>query len=139
MNKKITHTLRLGQIAASIAMTLCAATPLQAQESAKSFVDMVEKVALVPAGTQDSEMLAKVSAAVGFIKRLELPRAHLAVNEALQLDPRNSHLHFLNGFVYHLQARQGDTQKGEMALEGYGQALRIDPGNWIAQEFMGLA
>lgn len=61
------------------------------------------------------------------------------MNEALQLDPRNSHLHFLNGFVYHLQARQGDTQKGEMALEGYQQALRIDPGNWIAQEFLGLA
>ena len=139
MNKKFTHTLRLGQIAAAITMTLCAATPLRAQESAKSFVDMVEKVALVPAGTQDSEMLAKVSVAVGFIKRLELPRAHLAVNEALQLDPRNSHLHFLNGFVYHLQARQGDTQKGEMALEGYSQALRIDPGNWIAQEFLGLA
>ena len=36
-------------------------------------------------------------------------------------------------------ARQGDTQKVEMALEGYQQALRIDPGNWIAQEFQGLA
>lgn len=100
---------------------------------------MVDKVVLVPVGQHDSEMLAKVTAAVEFIKRFDLPKAHLAVNEALQLDPRNAHLHFLNGFVYHLQARQGDTQKGEMALEGYQQALRIDPGNWIAQEFLGLA
>jgi len=137
--KKITNTWRLGQVAVAVTLALCAAAPAQAQESAKSFVDMVEKVALVPAGTQDSEMLAKVTVAVDFIKRLDLPKAHLAVNEALQLDPRNSHLHFLNGFVYHLQARQGDTQKGEMALEGYQQALRIDPGNWIAQEFLGLA
>jgi Flp pilus assembly secretin CpaC len=45
----------------------------------------------------------------------------------------------LNGFVYHLQARQGDSQKNEMAIEGYQQALRIDRGNWIAQEFLGLA
>jgi pilus assembly protein CpaC len=88
---------------------------------------------------RDSEMLSKVTEAVQYIKRLELPEAHFAVNEALQLDPRNSHLHFLNGFVYHLQARQGDTQKGEMAMEGYEQALRIDPSNWIAQEFLGLA
>jgi hypothetical protein len=26
-----------------------------------------------------------------------------------------------------------------MAIEGYSQALRIDPSNWIAQEFLGLA
>jgi tetratricopeptide (TPR) repeat protein len=100
---------------------------------------MIKSLPLVPAGTHDSEMLAKVTTAVGFIQRLEFPKAHLAVNEALQLDPRNSHLHFLNGFIYHLQARQGDTQKGELAQEGYQQALRIDPGNWIAQEFLGLA
>ncbi len=133
------HARRRGRFAAAVALTLCAATPAWAGESAMSFVNMLESVALVPAGTHDSEMLAKVTVAVGYIKRLDLPRAHLAVNEALQLDPRNSQLHFLNGFVYHLQARQGDTQKGELALEGYQQALRIDPNNWIAQEFQGLA
>lgn len=84
-------------------------------------------------------MLAKVSAAVNFLQRMELPQASRAANEALQLAPNNSYLHFLNGFVYHLQARQGDTQKSDMAVEGYQQALRIDPGNWIAQEFLGLA
>lgn len=108
-------------------------------ERITSFLDVVKGLPLVPAAATDSEMLAKVSAAVGFIQRLELDNAHRAINEALQLDPRNAHLHFLNGFIYHLQARRGDTQKGEMAIEGYRQAIRIDPGAWIAQEFLGLA
>jgi len=136
--KKFTRPLRRNHIAAAIALTLGSLSSVWADEPARSFVDMVEKVALVPAGTHDSEMLAKVTAAVGFIKQMDLPRAHLAANEALQLDPRNSYLHFLNGFVYHLQALQGDSQKGELALEGYQQSLRIDSSNWIAHEFLGL-
>ena len=134
----LSHTLRCGRLAAALTLALCA-MPVHADEPAKSFADMVKELPLVPAGTYDSEMLARVTLAVDFIKRMELPQAHLAVNEALQLDPRNAHLHFLNGFVYHLLAMQGDTQKGEMALEGYQQALRIDPSNWIAREFLGLA
>ena len=126
------------RITAAVAIALCVVQPSFANEAA-SFADMIKSLPLVPAGTHDSEMLAKVTTAVGFIQRLEFSKAHLAVNEALQLDPRNSHLHFLNGFVYHLQARQGDTQKAELAQEGYQQALRMDPGNWIAQEFLGLA
>ncbi|QAU33102.1 secretion protein [Janthinobacterium sp. 17J80-10] len=137
--KNIAQTVRRGKIAAAMAAALCVLPAAWAEEPAKSFADMVKELPLVPVGSHDSEMLAKVTVAVNFIQRLELPQAHLAVNEALQLDPRNSHLHFLNGFVYHLQARQGDTQKNEMALEGYQQALRIDPGNWIAQEFLALA
>lgn len=136
--KTRSRSISLGKVAAAVALALCALPPVWATE-ATSFADMIKSLPLVPAGAHDSEMLAKVTTAVGFIQRLELPKAHLAVNEALQLDPRNSHLHFLNGFVYHLQARQGDTQKTEMALEGYQQALRLDPGNWIAQEFQGVA
>lgn len=134
-------TPRLGALAVALAVTFSLALPVWAQDAsaAKSFADMVQAVTLVPAGKHSSEMLDKVSQAVNFIKRMDLPKAQLSVNEALQLDPRNAHLHFLNGFVYHLQARQGETQKAELALEGYQQALRIDPGNWIAQEFLGLA
>lgn len=108
-------------------------------ERLRSFLDVVKGLPLVPAAASDSEMLAKASAAVGFIQHMELDKANRAINEALQLDPRNAHLHFLNGFIYHLQARQGDSQKGEMAIEGYRQAIRIDPGDWIAREFLGLA
>jgi Flp pilus assembly protein TadD len=137
--KTLCRSICFGRTATAVALALCALSSAWADESPKSFADMVAKLALVPAGNHDSEMLAKVTVAVEAIKRQELPKAHQAVNEALQLDPRNSQLHFLNGFVYHLQARLGDTQKGEMALEGYQQALRIDPSNWIAQEFQGLA
>lgn len=136
---KTTHPMRLGKLVAALAIVLAALPSAWADAPASSFAEMVKELPLVPPGTHDSEMLAKVTTAVQFIKRPALPEAHRAVNEALQLDPRNSHLHFLNGFVYHLQARQGDTQKGEMALEGYEQALRIDPSNWIAREFLGLA
>lgn len=137
--KKITNPIRLGKIASAVAVALCLMSPAQADETAKSFAEMVRAIPLIPTGDYDSEVLAKVTLAVNLIKRQDLAQAQLAINEALQLDARNSHLHFLNGFIYHLQARQGDTQKTEMALEGYQQALRIDPSNWIAQEFLGLA
>ena len=136
---KITHSMRLSKIATVLTMALCLTSPAQADDTAKSFAEMLKAVPLIPSGSYDSDMLAKVTVAVNFIKQQELPQAQLAINEALQLDARNSHLHFLNGFIYHLQARQGDTQKAEMALEGYQQALRIDPSNWIAKEFLGLA
>jgi len=118
---------------------MCALPPALAQVPEKSFSDMVKKFVLVPSGAPDSEMLAKATTAVNFIQRMELPKASRALNEALQLAPANSQLHFLNGFVYHLQAKQGDAQKNDMAIEGYQQALRLDPGNWIAREFLGLA
>jgi pilus assembly protein CpaC len=137
--KKISDSLRLSKLAAAVTVALCLMSPAHADETAKSFSEMLKSVPLIPTGNYDSEMLAKVTIAVNFIKQQDLPQAQLAINEALQLDARNSHLHFLNGFVYHLQARQGDTQKAEMALEGYQQALRIDPSNWIAKEFLGLA
>lgn len=138
--EKTSPFIRLSRGSAALAVVLCMAAPASwGQGQARSFVDMVKGLSLIPTGQHDSEMLGKTSAAIGFIQRMELPQANKAINEALQLDARNSHLHFLNGFVYHLQARQGDSQKNEMAIEGYQQALRIDQGNWIAQEFLGLA
>lgn len=137
--KKLLAVQRFATTAAVLAALLCVPPTTWAQPAEKSFVDMVSKFALVPTGEPESEMLAKATVAVNFIKRMELDQANKAINEALQLDARNSQLHFLNGFVYHLQARQGDSQKNELAIEGYQQALRIDQANWIAQEFLGLA
>ncbi|MEI6734580.1 MAG: tetratricopeptide repeat protein, partial [Comamonadaceae bacterium] len=130
---------RSARATVALVVLLCASPATWAQSPARSFVDMVSKFTLTPTSEPESEMLAKTAVAVNFIKRMDLPQANIAINEALQLDARNSYLHFLNGFVYHLQARQGDSQKNEMAIEGYQQALRIDRGNWIAQEFLGLA
>ncbi len=86
-----------------------------------------------------SESLARATAALQFAAELKLPQASKAINEALQLDASNSYLHFFNGLIYHLQARQGDTDKTNVAIEGYQQAIRFDPNNWIAHEFLGLA
>jgi pilus assembly protein CpaC len=131
--------LRSGKIPVALAVMLCFSPLSSAQPREESFSDMVSKFVVIPPGEPESEMLAKAAVAVNFIKRMELPQASKSINEALQLDARNSYLHFFNGFIYHLQARQGDSQKNEMAIEGYQQALRIDPSNWIAQEFLGLA
>jgi tetratricopeptide (TPR) repeat protein len=138
--KKIVSVTSFDMASVALAVVL-GLTPVSssAQTPEKSFTDMISKFALAPSGEPESEMLGKTTLAIGFIKRMELLQANKAINEALQLDARNSYLHFLNGFIYHLQARQGDSQKNEMAIEGYQQALRIDRGNWIAQEFLGLA
>ena len=87
----------------------------------------------------DTEALERATAALQMAAEMKLPQASKAINEALQLDPRNSYLHFFNGLIYHLQARQGDTDKTHTAIEGYQQAIRFDPNNWIAHEFIGLA
>jgi len=96
--------------------------------------------ALREAGTpdQDNDVLRHATRALALTADLDLRRASKALNEALRLDPSNASLHFFNGFVYHLMARQGDTSKTDLALEGYLQATRLDPGNWIAREFLGL-
>lgn len=120
-------------------MMLCAVSAWPALAAPDSFAESVGQFVTLPAAAPSSDMLQRAVIAIGHIKRMELPQASSAINEALQLDARNSYLHFFNGFIYHLQARQGDTQKREMAIEGYQQALRLDPGNWIAQEFLGLA
>ena len=59
----------------------------------------------------DKESLTRAREALKLTSELKLPQASKSINEALQIDPRNSYLHFFNGLIYHLQARQGDTDK----------------------------
>jgi len=135
---------RLVAMGVALALAGCAAQSGVAERRALApgeqplFTETVDKSVFNPPAN-GSESLAKAAEALRFIKQMDLPRASKAINAALQLDGRDSHLHFLNGFVYHLHARQGDSQKNELAIEGYRMALRLDPGNWIAQEFLGLA
>lgn len=106
--------------------------------TASSLADVVSALREVPRSRLDTEALARAVEALKYAADLDLAAASRAINSALLLDARNSYLHFFNGFIYHLQARQGDTEKTDMAIEGYRQALRLEPGNWIAQEFLGL-
>jgi tetratricopeptide (TPR) repeat protein len=122
----------------TLACLVAAACSAPAWAADGGFAEQVGRFVTLPTAAPQSEMLQRAVTAVGHIKAMELPQASSAINEALQLDARNSYLHFFNGFIYHLQARQGDAQKNDLAIEGYEQALRLDPGNWIAQEFLGL-
>jgi tetratricopeptide (TPR) repeat protein len=136
---RIAAVLRFVKISGTIAVCLCTVPHAGAEPVEKTFVQMLKKHVVVRAGDADTEILAKTKTALDALHRMDLPRASRNINEALQLAPRNSHLHFLNSFIYHLQAKQGDSEKTALAIEGYQQALRIDPSNWIAQEFLGLA
>lgn len=127
------------RLAIALAALLGLASTASAQTQERSFEAMINKAGLVLPARPESETLRKASEAIGLLKRMELADASKAMNEALQLDARNAYLHVFNGFIYHLQARLGDSQKNELAVEGYQQALRLDPGNLIAHEFLGLA
>src|SRR5262245_55836210 len=138
-------TMRLLAFGAALALSSCATQSVTTGRSAQArheqpfFTELMDRSALDPLGGARSESQATAAEAVRFITQMDLPRASRTLNAALPLDQRDSWLHFLNGFVYHLQARQGDAQKNELAIEGYRTSLRLDPGNWIAQEFLGLA
>jgi pilus assembly protein CpaC len=109
------------------------------EPSASSLAQIVDALRPDLAKVGNSESLLKAKAALELVADMKLPQASQAINSALQLDAQNTHLHFFNGLVYHLQARQGDTDKTNLAIEGYQQAIRSEPNNWLAHEFLGLA
>jgi hypothetical protein len=139
--KLITFGLALATFSLALAM-LSGCAPYSGTMAAESreqlsFVDLMDKSDLAPRAGVGPESQAKAAEAVRFITQDDLPRASHTINAALQLDERNSWLHFLNGFIYQLEARQGDSQKGDLVIEGCRTALRL--GNWIEQEFLDLA
>lgn len=84
-------------------------------------------------------LAAQVKRAIESVSDDRLDEASRTLNAALKLDASNGGLHFLNGLVYHLMARQGDVSKLDTAIEGYRAAVRLDEGHWVAHEFLGLA
>ncbi len=135
--------LLLGWSGAALLVCALGLTPLNAAEIPPGLAPTIQQVlsSLRPdlAKVTQTEALERATSALQLAAELKLPQASRAINEALRLDPRNSWLHFFNGLIYHLQARQGDTEKTNTAIEGYQQAIRFDPNNWIANEFLGLA
>ncbi len=133
--------------AVALACLLAAGTlPLQAKAAepagpanVRTMAEILAALRSVPAAAADTQALQRATAGLKAAADLDLGQASKGINEALQLDARNSYLHFFNGFIYHLQARQGDKDKADLAIEGYRQATHFDPSNWIAHEFLGLA
>jgi tetratricopeptide (TPR) repeat protein len=64
-------------------------------------------------------------------------KASAHFNQALKLDTRNSRLHFLNAFVYHVRADAGNEPMYPLAANGYEIALRFKPDNWLAHYLYG--
>lgn len=143
-SKKI-QKMRLVTLAVAMALSACATQgdlnrpAVQMRREQPLFTDVLDSSTWDAQAGVRSESQMKAAEAVRFVTQMKLPQASRSINAAIQLDERNSWLHFLNGFIYHLQARQGDAQRNDLAIEGYRTALRLDPGNWIAQEFLGLA
>ena len=65
-------------------------------------------------------------------------QASRKINKALSRDITNSYLQFLNGFIYHQQALEGDQPKFPLAQKGYELAIQFDKTNWIALYYMGV-
>lgn len=64
--------------------------------------------------------------------------ASRSFNAALKFEPENAHLHFLNGFSYHLLYSQGHQANRELAETAYTLALRFAPDHALAAYYLGL-
>ncbi|MCA9539610.1 MAG: tetratricopeptide repeat protein [Myxococcales bacterium] len=91
-------------------------------------------------GTSDTAKGARKALIVG-IEHLyagDLEAASRAFNRGLEIEPRDPHLNFLNGYVYELRAEASGPGMLDLAEIGYRLALREDPGHWLAAWRLGL-
>jgi tetratricopeptide (TPR) repeat protein len=86
---------------------------------------------------QTSRISPAVTTVMEAIRQDKLDDASRAVNGSLRLEPENPHLHFLNGFVYHLRSARGDPTQRDFAETGYLLALNFDPGYGLAAYQLG--
>ncbi len=76
-----------------------------------------------PPGTQEERTKAKLDLARGYIEQRDLNRARVALDQALEISPRNVEAHVLNAVLLHARGEH------ELAEFHYKTALRIDPDN----------
>jgi tetratricopeptide (TPR) repeat protein len=100
--------------------------------------DLTRLVAAIPHERINSESKAKALEALKLIGSNQLKEGSTQLNAALQLDPSNSYLQFFNGYTYHLMARAGDSEKYNLAQQGYTLAIKFDHSNWIAHYYLGM-
>lgn len=95
--------------------------------------------ASIPSGKMDTEPRQLTAEGIKALDEGNLEDAKKAFNMALKMDMTNSHIHFLNGYTYHLLAKNGEIKNYVLALEGYKQALVFNQSNWLADYYLGLA
>lgn len=76
-----------------------------------------------PPGTEAERTKAQLDLARGYIEQRDFNRARLALDQALEISPRNVEAHVLNAVLLHAQGEY------ELAEFHYETALRIDPDN----------
>lgn len=112
-----------------LALSACAgALP---QKGAESFAPKVGS------GQEQTRANLLAREAIDSVRRGDLTKASRVVNAALRFEPENPHLHFLNGYVYHLLAVKGDPAQRDFAETGYLLALNIAPDHPYASYFLG--
>lgn len=75
---------------------------------------------------------------IDMVEQGHFEHASALFNNALQMDPTNSYLHYLAALAYHLQADQGNSAHYPLAVEGYRLAVKFDHSNWMAHYQLGL-
>jgi len=139
------HGLGRAVAAVLVACTAGSAAPAWAQWGAAKEMHPQTLLRSLFAPLKDSAvpaaypLAAQVNGVIEALLNDRLGEASKTINAALKLDTANASLHFLNGLVYHLMARQGDVSKLDTAIEGYRAAVRFDESHWVAHEFLGLA
>lgn len=94
---------------------------------------------LIDKNTLNSSSRQLTAKGIEAIDNGELETASEFFNAALRLDLSNSYIQLLNGLTYHLMAVDGDTEKFQMAEQGYQLSYKFDNSNWLAKYYLGLA
>ena len=88
--------------------------------------------------SQDRISLVQATQGLGEIRAGNYREASRLFNVALKYEPENAHLHFLNGFSYHLLYSQGHRANRDLAETAYALALRLAPDHLQSAYYLGL-
>ena len=109
-------------------------------ESAPTFLshELGKMASSIPATKINTDLKRRVLKVIELVSQNKIEEASRNMNATLRLDPTNSYLQFFNGFVYQVMGKNGDTQKYELAEQGYKLAKQFDKTNWISNYFLSL-
>jgi general secretion pathway protein D len=122
----------LAALLCGLALGLAAPT---ASGEAVPEVPLLERLRAIDNLASEPKQLAKTG--LEFLAKGRNTDASHAFNSALQLSPSNSYLQLLNGLAYHLMAADGDSEKYQLAEQGYLLAVQFDRNNWLARYYLG--
>lgn len=128
--------LGLGSACTAIGTTATADTQASDHQlPLASDVSLLERLRATEGLSNEPKRLARTG--IEHLLGKRFAEASKSFNMALQLSPSNSYLQLLNGLTYHLMASAGDTEKLNLAEQGYLLAIKFDGSNWLARYYLG--